>query len=173
MFWNEQKRFLKALAMAEGAVQKLARYLGRNVPCSHCPFYVYKGCQREEATARKMVDVLAVGDIGEAYGPKNALRRNVTYDGYTAVLSLYKFENKETWLLTGWKDGPVDAPGAVNAPDDTQSRPSGIQDALGATDGKSIAPLGVDGKPLFQSRGTDSAPRGWTDFLSGGRCGPR
>jgi hypothetical protein len=66
MFWNEQKRLLKALAKAEGAVQKLARHLGRNVPCSHCPFYVYKGCQRDEPSCiNVLTEWLYEEDSGE------------------------------------------------------------------------------------------------------------
>ena len=60
-----------------------------------------------EAVARKMVEVIALGDIGEPYGPQGGTRRNITYDGHTAVLSLWKDGEKETWLLTGWDNYPA------------------------------------------------------------------
>lgn len=55
-------------------------------------------------TARKMVDVIAKGTIKRKYGPGGAERIDIGYDGYTAVLSLYKDGNQENWLLSGWKD---------------------------------------------------------------------
>lgn len=108
--------------------------------------------QNGEAVAHKMVEVLAYGKIGPEYGPEGGQHRNVSYDGHTAVLSLYRFGNRETWLLTGWKDNSADETGAVNAPSPTQTHPSGIRDELGAAElshGKRIKPLGADGKPLF------------------------
>ena len=124
--------------------------------------------QDGEAIARLMPEVIANGQIGDPYGPPGGERRNIFHNGHTAVLSLYKFGGRETWLLTGWKDNAVDAPGAVNAPGDTQTRPSGIQDELGATAEENIAPLGADGKPLFQSQANEAGPRGWTEVLNDG-----
>lgn len=57
-----------------------------------------------EAVARKMVEVLAKGELGEVYGPPEGQRVNIGYDGHTAVLSLYRDKNLQTWLLTGWKN---------------------------------------------------------------------
>ena len=103
-----------------------------------------------KAVAEKMVEVLAYGKAGKIYGPEGGQHVNISYDGYTAVLSLYRFRDRETWLLTGWKNDPVGETGAVNAPSPTQTNPSGIRDKLGATgSSESIPPLGKDGKPLF------------------------
>ena len=94
--------------------------------------------QDGEAVARKMPEVIARGEVGEIYGPEGGERRNVSHNGHTAVLSLYKMGNKKTWLLTGWKDNPADATGAVNAPSATHSRPSGIQNGVGAAKPSSV-----------------------------------
>ena len=103
-----------------------------------------------EAIAEKMVEVLAYGKAGEIYGPENGQHVNIVYNGYTAVLSLYRFRNRETWLLTGWKNDPVGEASAVNAPSPTQTNPSGIRDKLGATGSSDFLPLlSAKGKPLF------------------------
>ena len=103
-----------------------------------------------EAIAEKMVEVLAYGKAGEIYGPENGQHVNIVYNGYTAVLSLYRFRNRETWLLTGWKNDPVGEASAVNAPSPTQTNPSGIRDKLGATGSSDSLPLlSAKGKPLF------------------------
>ncbi len=115
--------------------------------------------QNGEAVARKMVEVLAYGQMGPEYGPPGGQHRNVSHDGHTAVLSLYRFGSRETWLLTGWKDNPAGGTGTVNAPSPTQTSPSGIQGKLGAAGSPSsnIQPLGADGKPLFHDAGRSSA----------------
>ena len=68
--------------------------------------------QDGEAVAMKMVEVIAKGSTGDVYGPETGKRVNITYDGYTAVLSLYKAGNIETWLLSGWKNNE-EASGAI------------------------------------------------------------
>ena len=103
-----------------------------------------------EAIAEKMVEVLAYGKAGEIYGPENGQHVNIVYNGYTAVLSLYRFRNRETWLLTGWKNDPVGEASAVNAPSPTQTNPSGIRDKLGAKGSSDFLPLlSAKDKPLF------------------------
>ncbi len=71
--------------------------------------------QHGEAIARKMVDVIAYGNIGNVYGPEGGQRMNIIYEGNVAVLSIYRHKNKETWLLTGWKEGAFDEPGSDSA----------------------------------------------------------
>ena len=56
------------------------------------------------AAARMMPEVIAKGKLSEEYGPQDGRRVNVSHKGHTAVLSLYRFGEKETWLLTGWED---------------------------------------------------------------------
>lgn len=68
-----------------------------------------------QAVAQKMAEVIAKGDITRRYGPANGERANIEYDGHTAVMSLYKQGNRETWLLTGWKNN--NAPGATGEGD--------------------------------------------------------
>ncbi|MBE6441465.1 MAG: hypothetical protein E7022_03915 [Desulfovibrio desulfuricans] len=125
-----------------------------------------------EAVARKMVEVLAYGEIGPEYGPQDGQHRNVSFDGHTAVLSLYRFGNRQTWLLTGWEDNPAGETGTVNAPSPTQASPSGIRDRLGAAEssvGNTVRPLGADGKPLF-SRVSPGRARGAMSRLPDGRA---
>ena len=65
-------------------------------------------------------------------------RRGLKSKAVTALAALWLSQAPMTDKPFGdvLRDQPssiVDAPGAVNAPGDTQTRPSGIQDALGAT----------------------------------------
>jgi len=66
-----------------------------------------------EETARKMVDVIGLGNITKTEGPEKGIRVTISKDGYSAVLSLYRMGEKNTWLLTGWKDwdGNENSPG--------------------------------------------------------------
>ena len=57
-------------------------------------------------TLVRMIDVLANGKLGRRYGPRNGERVDVELNGYTAVVSLYRFGNKEAWRLTGFKGLP-------------------------------------------------------------------
>lgn len=68
-----------------------------------------------EAVARKMVEVIAKGEVDRRYGAEvpGGERANIIYDGHTAALSLYKDGDRKTWLLTGWKDYEEKAPGEV------------------------------------------------------------
>ena len=66
-------------------------------------------------------------------------RFNVSYDGHTAVLSLHRFGNEETWLLTGWDDVESDGANAGNANDTYASDSSGIRSQEGA-DRTSVVP---------------------------------
>ena len=65
-----------------------------------------------EAVARKMVEVIAKGEVDRRYGAEvpGGERANIVYDGHTAALSLYKDGDRKTWLLTGWKDYEEKAP---------------------------------------------------------------
>ncbi len=60
--------------------------------------------QDGEAAARHMVGVIAEGDAGKPYGPAEGQRVNIKLGSAQAVLSLFHFGKKETWLLTGWKE---------------------------------------------------------------------
>ncbi len=118
-----------------------------------------------------MVEVLAYGEIGAEYGPAGGQHHNISYDGHTAVWSLYRFGNWKTWLLTGWKDNSAGGTDAVNASSPTQTGPSGIRSELGAAEsstGENIFPIGEDGKPLFQGQAQKAGPRGWLSLLNDG-----
>ena len=57
-----------------------------------------------EDIARKMVEVIAKGDLSKRYYENTEQERaNITYDGYEAHLALYRFGKKQTWLITGYK----------------------------------------------------------------------
>ena len=126
-----------------------------------------------EAAARAMPEVIAHGTIGPEYTGKHGgdPRRNVDYKGRTAVLSLYRYGNKQTWLVTGWGDNKApDAGGGIYGSDaSTHTRPTPLRSDVGAEAiEENIAPLGVDGKPLFQARANDTGSRGRLDVLSDG-----
>ncbi len=57
-----------------------------------------------KAIARQMPEVIARGKAGEIYGPPGGERVNINFGDHTAVLSLHKFGNRHTWLLTGWEN---------------------------------------------------------------------
>lgn|GEM_PF-2491705 len=100
------------------------------------------------AVAGQMVDVLANGKFGKPYGPENGTRVNVTNDGHTAVLSLYRFGDKKTWLLTGWKDEVSGAPGESSNRQGYARQSSGSRTDVGAeaSSGEKITHPELDGK---------------------------
>ena len=115
-----------------------------------------------EGIARKMPEVLAYGQISGRQNATGGDRIFISYDNHTAVLSLYRFGNRETWLVTGCLDNnSPDAQVKVNdSTSATNIEPTRFQSGDGAGDGQiSIQPLGSDGKPLFHSAGNNS-PRG-------------
>lgn len=98
--------------------------------------------KRGTEVARKMVEVIAKGDIVKKYGPKDGERVNISYDNSTAVLSLYKYGNKETWLLTGWKNRTSDVPSEVSGPSEsTHTEPMHTRPDMGAEGSKQTIPL--------------------------------
>lgn len=85
---------------------------------------------------------------------------NIAHGEYTAVLSLYKYEEKETWLLTGWKRTAPGEPGsdsALSRPTHggpTLNRPA---EGAGATE-KIISPGEEDKRPgRYSIRPADQA----------------
>jgi hypothetical protein len=69
-----------------------------------------------------------------------------------ATVLLYRFGDRETWLLTGWKDKAPGAQEGIYNPQGYASQPSGSRAEKGAGASRTnIAPLGIDGKPLFQN----------------------
>ncbi len=104
------------------------------------------------AIARAMVDVLAYGRISKEQKAEGGDRIFISYEGHTAVLSLYRFGNRETWLLTGWKDDASDAISKEYDSDTaTHNGSTRFQSVMGAEAETILPPLGADGKPLFQA----------------------
>ncbi|CQR74172.1 hypothetical protein SOV_22990 [Sporomusa ovata DSM 2662] len=88
-----------------------------------------------EDIARKLVEVIAHGKVGEVYGPPKWERVNVSHDGHTAVLSLYKDGNLQTWLLTGWennKEGSDVLGEGYDSSETTHADPSLTRTSMGA-----------------------------------------
>lgn len=86
-----------------------------------------------------MVEVIALGAAGDVYGPPGGEGFNVSYDGHTAVLSLQRFGEHETWLLTGWDDVVPGDARAGNATSAYAPDPSGMRDQVGADSDSSVA----------------------------------
>ena len=58
-----------------------------------------------EAVARKMVEVIAQGEITKRYaeGSADQERVNITHKGYEAHLGLFRYGQRMTWLITGYE----------------------------------------------------------------------
>ena len=52
-----------------------------------------------------MVDIIARGDITRWYNEDipEQTRVNITYGGYEAHLGLYRFGDRQTWIITGYR----------------------------------------------------------------------
>ena len=66
-----------------------------------------------EAVARKMVEVIAKGELDKLDSIDKGSRAYLKYDRHTAVMSLYRDGERRTWLLTGWEDYKEKAPGEI------------------------------------------------------------
>ena len=120
-----------------------------------------------EAVARKMVEVIAKGEAVNRRGPAGGERVDITHDGYTAVLSLYKDGERQTWLLSGWEDYKKGAPDVSSEGDGStgttlhgpmRARP---EEGAGASDNSK--------PPVAQKdKGESTAPNGRTYFLPDG-----
>ena len=120
-----------------------------------------------EAVARKMVEVIAKGEAINRRGPAGGERVDITHDGYTAVLSLYKDGERQTWLLSGWEDYKKETPDVSSEGDGStgttlhgpmRARP---EEGAGASD-KSKPPVAQ------KDKGESTAPNGRTYFLPDG-----
>ncbi len=108
-----------------------------------------------ENVARMMPGVLAKGKAGKPYiGTRGGDPRvNVEYGDHTAVLSLYRFGDRRTWLLTGWENYKAsDDAGSIYGPaGTTHTEATPLRRGEGAEAEEKIAPKDVNGKPLFSS----------------------
>ena len=105
-----------------------------------------------EDVARMMPEVIAKGDAGEPYTSSQGgdPRINLSCNNHTAVLSLYKFGDRQTWLLTGWDDSvPGDTGSIYGSADATHTEATPLRRDAGAGTGANIKPTDQDGKPLF------------------------
>lgn len=66
-----------------------------------------------EAVARKMVEVIGKGELDKIDSADKGSRAYLKHDGHTAVMSLYRNGERQTWLLTGWEDYKEKAPGEI------------------------------------------------------------
>ena len=58
-----------------------------------------------ERFAREAVpEILARGKLDRICGPPTGRRADIVFRGNRAVLSLYRFEERETWVLSGFED---------------------------------------------------------------------
>jgi hypothetical protein len=108
-----------------------------------------------EDVARLMPEVIARGIVSEPYTGRHGgdPRVNITRDSHTAVLSLYRFGKKQTWLVTGWEDSTPGASQAFRGPGEAThvgATPVRPDMGAGASSEEKITPAGRGGKPLFQ-----------------------
>ena len=83
--------------------------------------------QDGERFVREIIpEVLARGRLDRVYGPPNGRRADITYQGNRAILSLYRFERREAWVLSGFEDwgGPDGTGGEFEPSGPTRSGPT-------------------------------------------------
>ena len=107
-----------------------------------------------------MPEVLAYGKISGRQNAAGGDRIFLSYDNHTAVLSLYRFGNRETWPVAGWLDDkPSGAQAKVyDSADATSAGATRFPSGDGAEGETILQSLGADDKPLFHDR-RDRAPR--------------
>lgn len=114
-----------------------------------------------QATALKLVEVIAKGNVIQRQEQDQGSRVLIAYDGYTAVLSLYKDGELQTWLLTGWKNNE-EAPNATgkvyDLPGATSSEPTRFQS--GEADASANISIPKPGE-LFQSQNDPKGSIHW------------
>lgn len=98
--------------------------------------------QRGEDAARGVIEAIVRGRVVRRYGPPGGTRADISDGQATAVVSLFRHGNKETWLLTGWKEGPDDAGGNVAPSGTTLAGPTLNRPGEGAGPANTIDALG-------------------------------
>ena len=88
-----------------------------------------------------MPEVIAKGVVVESQPPGftgPGQRVLIGYEGHTAVLSLWKYGEKQTWLLTGWDNYPPSdgTSGAFKPVGPTHADPTSYRTGVGAEAGK-------------------------------------
>lgn len=119
------------------------------------------------AVARKMVEVIAKGELDKVDSVDKGSRAYLKHDGHTAVMSLYRDGERQTWLLTGWEDYKEKAPGEIEPVYDglnpTLSEATRFHPEEGAGASANSKP------PVAQKdKGESTAPNGRTYFLPDG-----
>ena len=109
-----------------------------------------------QAVVKKMVEVIANGDVAKTQEAPKGSRAIIEHDGHTAVLSLYKDEDLQTWLLTGWKNKEVsnEIGEVYDSTDSTTSMPTRFQHEGAETSDTSIV--------LPKRKNVKSGPKGTT-----------
>ena len=120
-----------------------------------------------EAVARKMVEVIAKGEAINRRGPAGGERVDITHDGYTAVLSLYKDGERQTWLLSGWEDYKKGAPDVSSEGDGSTG--TTLHGPMRARPEEGAGAFNNSKPPVAQKdKGGSTAPNGRTYFLPDG-----
>lgn len=117
-----------------------------------------EGRDGESFVRNTLPEALLHGVPANERGPTDARRIDLVFGEHRAVLSLHRFEKRETWLLTAFtrENG---SGGEANVTPDRRLRTASSQfsDAEGAEPAKHITPRPPPGKPALESRSTEPA----------------
>lgn len=116
-----------------------------------------------EAIARQMAEVLAYGEVVARYGVGTLHERvDIAYEGFEAHLALFRFEDRQTWLITGYKQDRKSPSGATSERSDSTgamlSETTSPRLEEGAEGVSGSIPQG--GEVLFQGNNTVQSLRG-------------
>ncbi|MEW6385894.1 MAG: strawberry notch-like NTP hydrolase domain-containing protein [Thermodesulfobacteriota bacterium] len=114
-----------------------------------------------EAIARKMVEVIAKGEFRKESGPEGGQRVEIGFDKHIAILSKYRFGEREAWLLTGWREAAPGEPEKVyGSIRPTHKGPTRFRPSMGAGAEEIISPAGKKGKVPTVTKDTIQAAFG-------------
>lgn len=95
----------------------------------------FQGGEGERFAREVIPEVLARGQLRRICGPPNGRRAEIVHRGDMAVLSLYRHENRETWVLSGYelsRGGSPDGSAGGNPDSDLRTPPPRFSDGVGA-----------------------------------------
>ena len=98
-----------------------------------------------EAVARKLVEVIAKGDVITDKRGNRQNRVTIRHDGYVAILSKHEMQRQKIWLLTGYEKTLPGDKQAVNAQQATQQGQMDFSDQVGAGRVEGIIPDNASG----------------------------
>ena len=93
-----------------------------------------EGADAERFLRDTLPEVLANGKLERVYGPPNGRRADIVFRQSRAVLSLYRFGDRETWVLTGFlkERGPGGTRGGIEPTGPTRPEPTLTRSEAGA-----------------------------------------